>query len=63
MGMKLHVDLRVVSSPAPTRGGRIPRIAIVSTRKLDGGEEVEIKTKEERGKGMFSFVTDNEREQ
>lgn len=50
-------DLRGASSPAPTRGGRIPRIAIVCA---GGGEEVEIKKKEERGKGMFNFVTDNE---
>ena len=54
------MDLRVASSPAPTRGGRILRIAIVCAGKLDGGEEVEIKKTEERGKGMFSFVTDNE---
>jgi hypothetical protein len=54
------VDLRVASSPAPTRGGRIPRFAIVCAGKVDGGEEVEMKKKEEQGKGMFSFVTDNE---
>jgi hypothetical protein len=54
------VDLRVASSPAPTRGGSVPRIAIVCAGKLDGGEEVEMKKKEERGKGMFSFITDNE---
>ena len=54
------MDLRVASSPAPTRGGRIPRIAIVCAGKLDGGDEVGSKKKEERGKGMFSFVARNE---